>query len=113
MSVKILTQKPTASETLEMSEEFGTYVKLVVDLDKKILTGGGELHADGEKALLETGSSQENLWGGGYDLLTKNVDYLALINIRPQQGNQGMEISDQRIRQKFLEVVRMYLDART
>ena len=110
MAVKILRQKPTAEEIKSMSEEFGTYIKLVVDLEKAIMTGGGELHADGEKELISQGSAQKNLWGGGYDLLTKNVDYLALINIRPQAGNPGMELVDQSTRQKFLEVVRMYFD---
>lgn len=110
MSVIILRRKPTPDEIKAMSEEFGTYLKLVVDLENKIMTGGGELHADGEKELLSQGSKQIDLWGGGYDQLTKNVDYLALINIRAQDGNPGMEVIDPVIRQRFLEVVKMYLD---
>ncbi|MCX5962535.1 MAG: DUF5674 family protein [Cyanobacteria bacterium] len=35
-----------------MLEALGIYVKLVVDIERKILAGGGELHADCERVLL-------------------------------------------------------------
>ena len=44
-------------------EELETYIKLAVDVERNILAGGGEFHADCQEALLEDGSHQENVWG--------------------------------------------------
>jgi hypothetical protein len=50
-----------------MGEAFGgTLIKLAVDVEKAILAGGGELHADCEEILLEDGSQQDNLWGADW-----------------------------------------------
>jgi hypothetical protein len=46
-----------------MLEELGIYIKLAVDVERNILAGGGEYHADCEEALLEDGSRQEDVWG--------------------------------------------------
>ena len=44
-------------------ERFGDMVKGVVDVDRRIMALGGELHADEEAVLLEHGSAQSALWG--------------------------------------------------
>ena len=44
-------------------ELFGDMVKAVVDVEKKVMAIGGELHADEEAFLLERNSRQESLWG--------------------------------------------------
>jgi len=46
-----------------MSEDYQGYIKLVIDIERKILTGGGERHFDGEQLLLKNGSKQKNLLG--------------------------------------------------
>ncbi len=66
---------------------------------------GGEWHADAEKILLGEGSKQENLWGGGIDIETKNIDLVALINLRPNMGRNSQEIIDEKIRKQFLKIV--------
>ncbi len=47
----------------EMLETLGDYIKLAVDIERKILAGGGELHADCEAVLLENGSKHVDIWG--------------------------------------------------
>jgi hypothetical protein len=68
------------------------YIKLAVDIERIILAGGGELHADCEAMLLENGSLQKNIWGASWNPLTEEVFYESLINIRPRQNNRAMEI---------------------
>ncbi|OGY27053.1 MAG: hypothetical protein A2Z42_04125 [Candidatus Woykebacteria bacterium RBG_19FT_COMBO_43_10] len=77
-----------------MAEDYDGYIKLVVDLEREILAGGGEKHVDGEQALLADGSKQQHLWGGGIDLETKEVDYNSIINLRPNQANPSRDILD-------------------
>ena len=38
-------------------------MKAVVDVEKRVIAIGGELHSDEEAFLLEQNSRQENLWG--------------------------------------------------
>jgi hypothetical protein len=80
---------------------FGDMVKYVVDLERRVAAVGGELHADAEQLLLESGSRQADLWGANYypgKGRDACVEYTALINIRPTRGNRGMLIQDPVIR---------------
>jgi hypothetical protein len=80
---------------------FGEMVKVVVDVRRGRAAVGGELHADGEQLLLEEGSEQADLWGANYYPGRGSegcVEFTALINIRPAQGNPGMEIQDPEVR---------------
>lgn len=56
MKIHIIRQRATEDEIQEMLEELGTYIKLSVDVEREILAGGGEYHADCEEVLLEDGS---------------------------------------------------------
>lgn len=86
---------------------FGDMVKYVVDVERRVAAVGGELHADAEQLLLESGSRQADLWGGnyypgqGHDAC---IEYTALINIRPAQGNRSMLIQDPGIRDRVREI---------
>ena len=86
---------------------FEDMVKYVVDVTRGVAAVGGEMHADGEQVLLEDGSAQADLWGANYypgrgrELC---VEYTALINIRPAQGNRSMEIQDPATRQRVREL---------
>ena len=76
---------------------FGDMVKLVVDVRREVVAVGGELHADAEQLLLEQGSRQADLWGVNYYPgrgAEGCLEYTALINIRPSQGNPSMEVQD-------------------
>jgi len=93
------------SELSEFTTFFPDYIKLVVDIDQNILYGGSEFHADIEKILLNQGSAQASLWGGGVNTKTKKIDCLAIINIRPGE-NPDPNILDSKTRDKFLKIVK-------
>jgi len=44
---------------------------------------------------------------------SKTVGFVALINIRPQQGNRGMEIEDLKLRERIETIVRNLLEVGT
>ena len=105
----IIRKKATQDEISRMAEDFDGYIKVVVDVGQEILAGGGERHFDGEKKLLEEGSRQENLWGGGLDTDTKETDYNSVINLRPAQGNPSRDILAEDVRKKFDAIVKKLL----
>jgi hypothetical protein len=44
-------------------DSFGSFVKVVVDIEREIISAGGELHIDCAEELIADGSSPVNLWG--------------------------------------------------
>jgi hypothetical protein len=98
-----------ATETLRriVAEGFGDMVKYVVDVERKVIAIGGQLHSDGEAALLEQGSRQDDLWGANYYPGTgpeRCIEFTSLINIRPARANPGMELGDTKLRDRVREV---------
>lgn len=91
----------TEEEIQKLQEQFGRYIKTVIDIEKRICSAGCDRHFESEKILLDQGSKQEHLWGGGIDLDTMTVDGNSFINIRPNQGNTSNEIQDTTIRKRF------------
>ena len=86
---------------------FEDMVKYVVDVSRGVAAVGGEMHADAEQALLEDGSHQPDLWGANYYPgrgREECIEYTALINIRPAQGNRSMEIQDPAIRKRVRDL---------
>lgn len=96
--IHIVRSKATPQQLKEMLDALETYIKLAVDIRRRILAGGGILHADCEAELLNDGSQQEDIWGADWFPKSQKVQFEALINIRPRQGNQSMEIQDSGIR---------------
>ena len=88
----------------EMKEMLKSYAKLSVDTDRKILAGGGIMHADCEAVLLQDGSQKEFVWGADWNPSTQQVTFEALINIRPRQNNPSMDILDKSIRKAVAEI---------
>ena len=105
----IIRKKTTQEEFKKISSHFKGYIKLVVDVEREILAGGADRHSDEEKALLEDGSKQENLWGGGLDSETGLIDYDSVINLRPSQDNPSREILSKKTREKFVKIVKKLL----
>ena len=110
MKIHIIRQRASGNEIREMQEELETYIKLAVDVERGILAGGGEYHADCEEVLLEDGSRQEHIWGADWHPESTKVECVALINIRPHQGNRGMEIEDPKLRAKIETIVHRLLE---
>ncbi len=86
---------------------FADMVKYVVDVRRRVIGIGGELHADAEHLLLEDGSRQQDLWGANYypgEDPEGCIEYTALINIRPAQDNRSMEVADESTRRAIREI---------
>lgn len=106
----IITKKQpfTKAEIEKLSEELETYIKTVVDIEKKICSAGANLHFENEQILLKQGSKQKDLWGGGIDLEAKIVDNNAMINLRPNDNNLSNEIQDPEKRKKFEDLMKFF-----
>ena len=105
MSAVLIRDKATDQDLIKAKEDYGDYIKVVIDVATKALVIGGQWHADGEKILLDDGSKQSNLWGGGIKLSTKIIDYTALINIRAQV-NPSHVIMDAKIRASVDQIIK-------
>ena len=110
MSEIILVDKPITIKELKdiASLMFGDMVKAVVDVNKKIMAIGGELHADGEEFLLQFGSSQSDLWGINiYADLSKDswIEFDSMINIRSAQGNRSRGVESKDLQDKISKIV--------
>lgn len=84
--VHLLEQRPSHEQLLEMLQEYDNMTKIVVDLRRRVLAGGGEMHCDCEAVLLEGGSEQEDLWGANWFPPQQRIAFESLINIRPGPG---------------------------
>ena len=86
---------------------FEDMVKYVVDIERRLAAVGGELHADAEQLLLQSGSRQADLWGANYYPgrgPEECIEYTSLINIRPAQGNRSMLVADPGLRERIREI---------
>ena len=93
---------------LLVEQWFGDMVKIVVDVRRRRVAIGGELHADAEAVLLADGSRQADVWGANYYPgfgAARCIEFTALINIRPAQGNRSMEIQDPYAREAVRAIV--------
>jgi hypothetical protein len=102
--IYIIRDKATPEQIKDMLEMLQTYIKLAVDIDRRILAGGGAMHADCESVLLDDGSQQESIWGADWDPSAQQVTFESLINIRPRQNNPSVEILDSSIQEKVAEI---------
>ncbi|OGD83609.1 hypothetical protein A3A54_00345 [Candidatus Curtissbacteria bacterium RIFCSPLOWO2_01_FULL_39_62] len=98
----------TKKEIEKLKEQFETYIKTVIDIGTKVCSAGADRHFDSEQILLREGSKQSNIWGGGVDLETKEIDFNSFINIRPQNKNTSNEIQDAKIRHKYQKLTRYF-----
>jgi len=108
--IYLLEEKPTVEQTQEMLQEYESMIKIVVDIRRKILAGGGEMQSDCETVLLETGSEQDDLWGANWYPEDERIAFESLINIRPRLGNRGILIQDENLRKQVEEVTRRILE---
>lgn len=98
----------STEEIAKLKEEFDFYIKTVIDVDKKICCAGMNRHFEGEDILLNQGSKQSDIWGGGIDLETKTIDFNSFINIRPNDNNTSNEIQNPKIRNIYEELTRFF-----
>jgi len=97
-------------EIQKLQEQFGTYIKTVIDIYNKICSAGADRHFESEKILLDSGSKQSNLWGGGIDLNSKEIDFNSFINIRPNDNNSSNEIQSEETRNVYKELTEYFFN---
>ncbi len=107
MNIKIVKDTIGHSEVEELAKEFyRDMIKGVVDLEREIIALGGEYHIDANNVLISDGSKQKDIWGFNLNLGGDiDIEYTALINIRPAAGNNGMTINDGAIRDKMKKII--------
>jgi len=72
--ILIIREAANAEQINQMTEQFGSsFIKLAVDVKRRILAGGGELHSDCEYVLLEDGSEQVDVWGADWHPTSRSV----------------------------------------
>lgn len=91
------------------NDGFGDLVKTVVDVERRIMAVGGELHADEEVLLTEKeGSKREHTWGINLYPQKSSEDWIefdSMINIKPFLGNRSRNVENKITRQKIKEIV--------
>lgn len=101
--------KATPEQVRAMLTEYETMIKIVVDIRRRVLAGGGEMHSDCESVLLDDGSEQDDLWGANWYPDEQRIAFESLINIRPRLGNRSILIQSEEIRQKVESITREML----
>ena len=105
---RIVRDRISRADLARMAEEqFGDWVKAVVDVSRGIMAVGGDLHADDEAALLADGSRQRDLWGINLYPEESGSDWIefdSMINLRLSQGNRSRGVDDEQIRARIREV---------
>lgn len=106
----IIREKISKGELRDIFEKsYGTMVKIVVDIEKDILSLGCEFHIDCNEELINDGSVQKNLWGANLYRKDYSIDFVSLTNIKPLEGNRSMEIQDPAVKQKVEKIIRELL----
>lgn len=113
MEIKILQNQVTRKELGEMAaEQFGEWIKAVVDVERGIMAIGGELHADMEAVLLEQGSGQKDVWGINLYPDKEGDDWIefnSMINVRPSSGNRSRGVESLEVQEKIRGVVKKWI----
>ncbi len=107
MIVKEKISKGTLEEILENSSE--TMLKVVVDVDKEIMSIGCAFHIDCAEELTDREEShQKNLWGANF-YKDGRIDFISLINIKPLENNRVLEIQNPEIKKRVGDVIKNFL----
>lgn len=107
--IHLLRELTSSTQIQEMLQEYDKMIKIVVDLRRRVLSGGGEMHSDCESVLLEDGSEQDDLWGANWYPSEQRIEFESLINIRPRLGNRNVMIQDENIRGQVESITRELL----
>jgi len=99
----------TSTQIQEMLAQYDDMIKIVVDIRRHMVSGGGEMHADCESVLLDDGSEQDDLWGANWYPAEQRIEFESLINIRPRLGNRSILIQDENLRKQVETITREIL----
>jgi hypothetical protein len=107
--IHLLRERATPQQIREMLEEYEGMIKIVVDIRRRVVSGGGDMHADCESVLIDDGSEQDDLWGANWYPAEQRIAFESLINIRPRLGNRNIIIQSQELRDIVESITREIL----
>ncbi|MDM9580301.1 MULTISPECIES: DUF5674 family protein [unclassified Nostoc] len=106
----LIIREPASREEIdEMVKTWDVFIKIAVDIERKILAGGGVRHYECEQELLKDGSRQRDIWGVDWSPLTQEIVFESIINIRPSQNNRSMIIQSNQIREQVSQITKQLL----
>ena len=109
MAIEIIRQAiPRARLTALAESQFGDMVKAVIDVERRVMAIGGELHSDEEALLIDDGSAQASLWGINLYPAEPGdgwIEFDSMINVRPAQGNRSRNVDDPDLQGRIKEIV--------
>ena len=109
MSIEVVRTPISLHEIRRMAhEQFGDFVKAVVDVEQELVAINGELHADEEALLLQHGARQTDLCG--INLYPDRphaelIEFDSMINVRPSQGNRSRGVDDPAVQRRIQAIV--------
>jgi hypothetical protein len=106
--ILLLRERATPEQLELMLQQHKFYIRTAVDIERRVLVGGGGLHADCEEKLLDDGSRQQNIWAASFMPITGKIIYESMVNLRPRQ-NRSMEILDSNIRERIAQIIIEFL----
>lgn len=110
IEMKVIREPITRAELRRIAEEqFGDFVKAVVDIEQGIMAIGAELHADEEVLLMEkVNSRRENTWGVNVypgKVGDEWIEFDSMVNLKPAHGNRTRTVEDIHIQEKIKKIV--------
>ena len=110
MESKIIKKPIPKKELIDIAKkQFGDLVKAVVDVEQEIIAIGGELHSDGEVALMEQeDSNREHTWGINLYPEEKGEEWIefdSVINIKPSFDNRSRDIENPETKEKIKIII--------
>lgn len=106
----LIIREPATPEQIEsMLKTWDVFIKIAVDIERKILAGGGVRHYECEQELLKDGSRQRDIWGADWSPDTQEIVFESIINIRPSQDNRSMVIRSPEIRERVTQITQQLL----
>ncbi|MEH2058411.1 MAG: DUF5674 family protein [Nostoc sp.] len=105
--ILLIRARATPEQIEQMLQEHKFYIKLAVDIERRVIVGGGDMHADCKEVLLNEGSRQQNIWAASFMPVTGKVIYESMVNLRPRQ-NRSMEILDSNIKERMAQIIKEF-----
>lgn len=106
---RVIREPIAIEEVREIAQRrFGDMAKACVDIQRRVMAIGGELHSDEEAVLLQDGSRQADVWGINiYPDETDDawIEFDSMINVRPAQGNRSRGVDDVALQSEIRGVV--------
>ncbi|MEH2228261.1 MAG: DUF5674 family protein [Nostoc sp.] len=106
--ILLLRERATPEQLELMLLQHKFYIRTAVDIERRVLVGGGGLHADCEEKLLDDGSRQQDIWAASFMPLTGKMIFESMVNLRPRQ-NRSMEILNPNIRERVAQLINEFL----